>query len=126
MGQLGTGTTMTFGTSGWAPEILSVNGPGLGNEAIENSHMGTPNDFKTYEPGKLAEPGEVSMSVKFNPTNAQNPPITNDPETITITFPDGSTHAAKGFLTAFTPTGAIEQQATADVTIKFTGAVTFA
>lgn len=120
MAIIGTGTTITFGTSSFTAAVISI-GQIASNErvAIETSHMGT-TDWHTFLPGKLVDGGELQFQIAFAP--AAVPPITGPAETITIAYP-GGTYVGSGFVTNYTPTAPLEERMTADITIKWTGAL---
>jgi len=125
---IGTGTTVAFGTSGtsMAYRIESVNLDGITREAIRTSHMGT-TTAHTFMPGDLADFGELKLSVHYDSALGL-PPINSAAETITITLPAGgtSTHTivGSGFLTGLAINDPLEGLIMADMTIKYTGALT--
>jgi hypothetical protein len=117
----GYGITITF-ASGFLAEILDVKPPAHSRESVELTHAGT-TKAKEFEPEKLYDAGEMSVDIAFDPS--VSPPIDADPETVTITYPDGSTWAFEGFMTNYEPSVPIgAEQATASVTIKVSGEVT--
>jgi len=124
----GTGATITFGTSSWSANILSIDWSGLSRDSIETTHLGT-TAAKTFIPEDLYDSGEVSLDFQFDVDDF--PPIDQAAETITITAPlssSGSTAgkwAATGFMTDFSfnvTTGA--ELMSGSATVKFTGAIT--
>jgi hypothetical protein len=98
---IGTGTTITWGTSSFAAELLDLNWTGISRGAIPTSHMGT-SGYHTKIPTDLIDGGEVEVDYHFDPTAANlQPPIAAAPETITITPAGGNdTFAFTGFVTA--------------------------
>ena len=124
MADVGTGTTIVFGTSGFSAEVMTINGNDITREDIETTHMGT-TGYKTYIPGDLVEGGAIEMEINFDP-DAQ-PPITGVPETITITFPlpaGGITPADvefSGYVNSWSWADPMEEKMTADVSIKVDG-----
>ena len=130
----GVGTTVTFGTSGFTANVESIRWNGIARNAIPTFHLGTAapgaNKFgnKTFIPSRLSDPGELQMSVHFNPQT--NPPIDGLAETVTITFPKApadSTPAiwsATGFVTAYDLTDEMEAAMMANMTVKISGNVT--
>jgi hypothetical protein len=125
--QEGHAATLTFATSGYAPNVQSINTPGMTRDALETTHLGTVG-AKTFIPAALVDNGELSFSVQVNPDAL--PPIAAAPETITITFAgDGvdttdASWAFTGFITAVGEaalnTGAILVQ---DITVKVSGTI---
>lgn len=124
----GTGTTIAF-ASGFLAQILDINGPALGRIAINTSHMlsatTTSGPYHTYIPGALVEGGELSIQIAYDP--GATIPIASAAETVTITWSDtgAATAAFSGFMTAFNIRTPLEGRATADVTIKVAGKITF-
>lgn len=100
-----TGISFDFPDSGFTADFVNVTPPQFAREALETSHMLT-TDFKTYIPAKLIEGGSLSCVIQFDP--AIQPPIGADPETITITFADGSEWAFEGFMTDYQPGADLE------------------
>jgi len=124
----GNSSTITFGTSSWSANITSIDWSGISRESIETSHLGTTTD-KTYIAAALTDPGELSLTVNFDPDTP--PPYQSAAETVTLTFPvpsgksTGATYAATGFITSFSMgpivnDGLVE----ANVTVKFSDAIT--
>ena len=130
---VGTGTTITFGTSGFTANLMSVRWSGISRAAIDTSHMGTTaagaNQFgsRTFIPGDLVDPGELALEVQFNPQT--NPPIGAAAETITVTFPlvagdaTPASWACSGFVTAFEITDPLDDKMMATMTVKLSGKV---
>ncbi len=116
--QIGTGSTIVFGTSGFTAEILDITPPGQTRESIDVSHQGTVG-ARRFLPGKLFDPGELSFDIQFNPDT--DPPIDQDAETVTITYPSGAIHSFTGFMTAYNPAGPMEDKMTGTVTVKVDG-----
>ena len=96
-GDEGQGTTLTFGTSGFAALITSIGVPERTREAIETTHLGT-TTAKTFQPSDLYDGGEMAISYQFDP--ALTEPITGAAETVTITFPSANTYYFSGFWTS--------------------------
>jgi len=131
---IGTGTTIVFATSAFTADLLSVDWSGITRESVETSHMGTAAAAsgkmanKTFIPGDLTDPGEISIEIHFNPED--EPPIDAAAEIITITWPltslqaTAATWAATGFMTDFVITDPLEDKMTATATIKLSGEVT--
>ena len=120
---IGTGTTVTFGTSAFTADVLSVNWDGISREAIQTSHMGTTLDH-TFMPTDLVDNGEISLEIAF--VGALNPPIMTNAaaETVTIVWAGSGTWAASAFATSFSIGAPLEDKMTATLTLKVTGAVT--
>lgn len=131
---IGTGTTIGFGTSGFSLELLDVDGPGLSREFVETSHMGTAAPGagqmgnKTFLPKRQVDPGELTFECHLDPDVI--PPIHAAAETITITFPlpaggaTAATWACSGFITSYEPSDPMEDKMTVSITVKLTGPIT--
>lgn len=127
---IGTGTTVTFLTSAFSAQVTSISMSGLSRESVDVTHMGSTGTLggKAFIPGKLADPGELTLEIHFNPDDT--PPIMQAVETIRITFPliTGDTTPAKwecsGFATGFEFTDPLEAKMTGSLTIKCTGNIT--
>src|SRR5690606_32763226 len=89
---VGTGTTITFGTSSYAAEITGVTINGEEVPVIDISHMGT-TGTRAKMLGDLKENVTLDVQVNFDP---DEPPPIGSSETITVTFPipSGSTNGA--------------------------------
>lgn len=112
------GITLDFGTSNFAAELVDCELSGYIREFIETTHQGT-GDWKTFKPKKTVDPGGVEAVFHYNPDTV--PPMTQDPEVITITMPSGTTITATGFMTNFTPTGKLDDKMVATATVKLSG-----
>jgi len=122
MANTGNGTTITFGTSSFSANLLSVGGPGRSRGSIETSHMGTTTSH-TFIPDDLVDNGEVSLEFEFN--GYDTPPINGAVETITIAWGGtGDTWAFSGFMTNYEPSAAMGDRMTATATLKVTGDIT--
>ncbi|NBQ49116.1 MAG: hypothetical protein EBY40_00200 [Marivivens sp.] len=125
----GTGTTITFGTSGFTASVTSIT-PVSGAErpSIDTTHLGT-TTARTSIPGDLIDWGTCEIAFQFDPDN--RPPIDQAAETITVTFPlssGGSTAAnlaGSGYMTGYGNEVPLEELMTAEATIKWSGDLTF-
>ena len=120
-----TGTTVTFGTSGFSADIKSISLPNCTRENVNTSHMGTTNAH-TFVPTDLLDWGEFGFDIIFDPESANVPPLKGDAESITVTFPDSAAHTwvFSAFVTGFSANMDLEGQAEGTVTMKVTGDVT--
>lgn len=118
---IATGAAITFET-GFCALVTDINWTGISREALPTSTLTTTGGM-TFLPGKLYDPGELSVTLQFD-TDA-TPPLTEDPEALTITWPDAETWACDGFMTGFSITAVLETVMTAEATIKFTDDITF-
>lgn len=125
---IGTGTTVVFGTSSFTADILNVSWSSISREVINTSHMGTTNDH-TFMPADLVDNGELTMEIAF--VGTLSPPIITNgaAETVTVDWAGGSTGhkwSASMFNTGMEINGPLEDKMTATLTFKVTGAVTIA
>jgi hypothetical protein len=122
---IGTGTTVTFGTSSFTADIIEITPPGPDRESIDITHMGTTGQ-KVFMPADLPDWGEFSMTIQFDPSVDPATALTvTIPEEITIAF--GASGAGsisfKGFMTGYEPAAPMEELMTAEVTVKVSGSV---
>ncbi len=123
----GTGTTLTFGTSSFSADLLSVNGSGATRDAIDTTHMGTTTG-KTFIPGEIVDFGEFQAEIAFLGTQTLPTLLEAAAETISINWGGvgaGNIWSFSGFCTAFDVTsGAINERMTANITVKVSGDIT--
>lgn len=117
--KISTGLSITF-ASGFLAEVVDLTLPNMSRVAIDSSHMLT-DTARTFIPGKLYDPGELSCDIHYDP--GEDPPISDDKETITITFDDGEILQGQGFMTGYAPKAPLEDKMVATVTIKFSGII---
>jgi hypothetical protein len=116
-------------------EVISIENAGGGTVAAADTTW-LSSLVKTYR-GTIPDNAEVSMSLNFDPTdtvhkfvrNLKDTP-SNGPNFFLVTFNTGNTNSSamfNGIVTEFSgPTaGGVEENLTADVTVKITGAVTW-
>lgn len=134
---LGTGTSIAFGTSGYAAILRAITGwTGISREVVDFTPLAvaaaSPGTIgnRVYKAAHAVDPGTIECEFFFNPN--LTPPIGGDPETITVTFPivtGDSTAAywqAQGMMLTFEVSGIeLDQPMVARSTIKITGAITF-
>ena len=132
---IGTGTTITFATSGFTAEVIeTIDWTTITRGAVDTTHMtstqASTGNFggRTFMPTKLADPGTINLMVHFRPDT--NVPIHGAAETITVTFPlvSGDATAAywygTGFITEMGPSVPLEDRMTNRLSLKFSGLVT--
>lgn len=124
---IGTGLTITFGTSSWSANFTVSNWSGLSRESVETTHLGT-TTAKTFTPADLYDAGELQIDFQFDVDDF--PPIDQVAETITVTYPLSSggstagTWVASGFMTNFDHSVETETLMSGSATVKFTGSIT--
>jgi hypothetical protein len=96
----GTGARIAFSASSFTSDLITLQLPERAREAIETTHLGSL-VTKTFKPGVLIDPGQVTAEFDHNPAAAKL--IKGSVETITIHYPkeDGQTTAATLAFTAF-------------------------
>lgn len=128
MADIGTGASITFGTSSWTGDIVDISGDGMSREAIDVSHLNT-TDWKEFLPSDNTDPGSITLEILFDPDD--EPPITSAKETVTVTFPlpagmsTAATWASDAFVTDFSYGVPYEDRMTASMTLKLSGEITF-
>lgn len=123
---IGTGTTMSFATTLWAPNILSIGDIGQEVNAVDTTHLST-QDARTYMAGRLKESGTIAMEVQHDPS--EMPVVGGDNETVTITFYDGTTCSFDGFVQSHKISNVNKDESslmTASVSVKVCGDFTWA
>lgn len=126
---VGTGLTVTFGTSGFSAYLLDFGGPKVGRAAVDTTHYATTGG-RTFRPGDLYDGGEITLEVAFDPDLTPPMLAQEQPETITVTWPlpSGKSTAASwsfsAFLTNYEPKAPLEDRMTASLTLKITGSIT--
>ncbi|KKL27192.1 hypothetical protein LCGC14_2387670 [marine sediment metagenome] len=120
MGTKGTGTTVTFGTSAFAAELLDVSGPNVTRESLDITHMGT-TEAREFVEATLYDGGEVTFTLQYDVDDT--PPQSGATETVTIAFAGTGNVNFSGFLTSFSVTAAIDEIMQATMGFKVTGAV---
>lgn len=112
---VGTGTTIGFGTSSFTAEITNVGLDGITRPSIDTSHMSSTE--RTFIPGDLVDHGSVQVDINFDPDD--QPPIAGAAETVTITFPSGATLVGSAFCTDWSAAVPLEEKMTASFTLKW-------
>lgn len=131
---LGTGTTMTFGTSGFSSELLSINWTGISREVVDTTPLSiTPAAAGTignrrYKAAHAVDPGTLECEFHFNPND--RPPVGEPEELITVQFPlvEGDLTAARwqaqGTMISYEISGIqLDTKMVARSSIKLTGAI---
>lgn len=126
--QYGNGATVADSTS-WTDVATLVdipNVPQLKADDIDTSHMLTPGQVKTFDPG-WADAGEVSFTVQYDKTqNAALYALFRQPKGFRVLFPDapgpsGSKWSFDGYINAFSNPVDREGIITTDIAIKVSG-----
>lgn len=128
---IGTGSTIVFGTSSWTPQIIDINWNGIERDSIPTSIMSTVGG-RTFIPSDSYDGGELVIEIAWDPD--EPPPIVFNgptvPETVTLTFPvpSGGSVGAKLAATMFIRSLDIhdpwEERMTGTLTLKVSGNIT--
>jgi len=129
-----TGATITFGTSSFTANIIdTIDWSGIERAVIETTHFGStlPSSARqvggrTFIPGKLVDPGELTLQIQYDPTLDLPLGSGDVAETITLTPPSGMASnpiTGSGFMRSARIGLPLEGLATATVVVKFTGIV---
>jgi Lambda phage tail tube protein, TTP len=122
--------------------VADLNGPSVESEQIEVSHRadGVPaNMWRRYVSG-MKDGGEVTFTLIFDPDEPSHDPtlpgslyaqaVAGDPETFQLDYPgqdtDRTTATFDAYVTNWETAAPLEEGLTADVTLKVSGAVTWA
>lgn len=93
---MGTGTTITWGTSTFTALIRDIDHSGQSLSKHKTSDQSTTGTH-TYIMGKLKEGGSFNVDFLFDSSLAVKlPPLGAAAETITVTYPDGGKEAFSG------------------------------
>ncbi len=111
-------TTLLFGTTGFAPEITSVNFTGMSRPKVLTSHLLT-TGYDTFVNGPRVDPGDLVLGIFYDA--GDNPPIDTDPEVVTVTYPGGAIVGTASFATGLTITGQMGDLITSELTIGLSG-----
>lgn len=125
LGSGNTNTIITFdgsGTSAMFVNVLRFDWSGIHRDAVDTTTLATTGG-KTFIPADTYDPGSLNVEMQLD-TDRSITPITNTAEACTITFPDGETRSASGFLTDFAM-NVDDGVMTATGTIKFSGNITW-
>ena len=127
------GGTIAFGTNTtFTAELVDWSYSGATREAIETTHLGTTDangttqiGNRTFMPNDLVDPGEITVTLHFNPDTY--PIIHKAPETITVNFgptADAATWVFSGFLTSYNWEAPLDDKMSGQYVIKIRGPIT--
>lgn len=119
---VGDGTTISFGTSGFTGDVVSISGPNSTRAAVDKTHLGS-SGWTEFDPSGLVDGGELSLTVHYDPTIVV--PIAAVAETITIDpAGSGQTLSFTGFVISSGHSFAVDEMMGLDMNIKISGAIT--
>lgn len=132
--QLKRDTPKGSGTYTTQAEVKSIGGPSMSRDALEATHMDSPDDHAEYISG-IADGGEVTLVLNFRPEHATHGTTSG----MLKSFQDGTvenwkiewpqftstpTLAFSGLITGWEPSTAVRDVITVAVKIKISGKVT--
>ncbi len=110
--------------------LRDVNGPNMTKSFVDVTTKDSTNRWREFL-STLRDGGEVNVNIVYDPSATTHLQVVTDfgaDDTATwgVYFTDGTNYKATflGFVTAFNPTGPIDGELSADITIKITGPVT--
>lgn len=104
-------------------EQTNITPPGISVDAIDATHMQSPNAYREFIPG-LIDGGEVAIEINYVPTSAGVTTFLNHLRQVKacrILFPNGARFLFDALLTGFEPEAPIDDKMMASVTFKITG-----
>lgn len=121
---IGTGSTVTFGTSGYTAEVVNISWDSIEREFIDSSHLGS-TAGKEFLIGDLYDPGVLNLDLHLGFNAADTPPITGAMETITVTLPNATTMSASGALQSVSAVFPLEDKMVSTFACKMSGDITW-
>lgn len=120
---VGDGTTVTFATSGFAPEIKSISHDGITRVMVDRTHLGSTSG-KQFLVSDIIDYGTLSMVINFDPADAL--PVASAQETITVDWAaSGDTWAYTGACASISGVSAeVESLMSANMEFKVSGVIT--
>lgn len=120
---VGDTTTVVYGTSAFAANVIDINGPSATRTTVDSTHLGTAAGYKTKLLSNFVDGGTASMTVQHDANLTV--PIDQALETITIDWGGiGDTWSFSGAMTGYSPRAEVDGIMTADVEIVISGAIT--
>lgn len=122
---IGTGATITFGSTAIALIVESIEHSGISRESIDVSHLATTGG-RTMIPGDLYNPGEIVIEGLLEQLliDEMVTKIGAVAETITVTLPDTGTIAASGFVKEMEYGIPLDDKMTFSMTIQLSDEIT--
>jgi len=117
-GEIGTGCTLVFGTSGLTAEILSMSIDGEEVPVIDVSYMGT-TGYREKIFGNLVEPPALEVECLYDSTDI--PSLAAAVETVTLTLPNSDTLAGTAKIVQRGQTIPLEDRMICNFTVQFDG-----
>lgn len=109
-------------------EVTAITWPGYSRDAIDATHMASPDTFREYIPG-LMDAGEATIEMNFVPSASDvivAAMVAATAGRFRITHPGGVTLVFSAIVTAYQPGIPLDDKMTASATFKVTGKPTLA
>jgi len=130
----GQGTSMTF-PNGFTLSLLEVSRDGVEVDDVDVTDMAATPDamgrvWSVFQPSKLANPGTLKIKGHYSPDGPAVP--VGIPGTIVVTFPvppskvNGATWTSAGYIKSEGESVSMKEKITVELTVKFSGAPTYA
>lgn len=123
----GYGTTLAGATTSTVGEILNITVGDITVDPTEVSNMDSPDAYKEFIAGML-DAGEITFAMNYNKASTAALKTAADSRTSevwTVTFPDGSTWVATGFVSNLSNASPHDDKISGDCTIKISGKPVF-
>lgn len=124
--------TVTPGTYADIAQVVSIGGPTLTRETIDSTHQASTGRWREFIAG-LQDAGEITVELLFDPDNTGHIDLRSDLAVdalhkYRISFPDATptTVTVDALVTRFEPRAPLDEKLTATVTLKISGAPTWA
>ena len=118
----GHGTTVVFGTSGFSADLISVEGPDISRESIDETYMAT-TVAKAFDPAELYDGGTFTLNIAHSISAL--PPVTGANETATVNWAGGTySWAFTCHVTSYSGGASIGARMEGKLTVKVSGAIT--
>lgn len=106
-------------------ELVEFNPPEMSRDAVEYTHMSSPERWREYKPG-LRDAGEIPITYNLIPGEADDDTVAesfanNGVEEWEVEYPNGAVLPIKGFFTSHSGATPIEDRMTGAATFKISG-----
>jgi hypothetical protein len=109
-------------------EVVSLSGPSVNREMIDVTHLTSDNQAREFI-GGVIDSGEITAEINYIPSNTTHialiGALTSNAETYVLNLNGNTAWTMSMLVQSFTPNMAVEDELTAAVGFKVTGAITF-
>lgn len=128
---VGSGASITFGTSNLSLQWLSIDIGAVSRETIDTTHLGSTQatgsgqtNSRTFMPGDHQNLSEIGVEFHWDPSALDL--VRAAAETITVTYPDGSTLSGSGFCFEVKPPSlGVDEKQVGSLKVKPSGVWTY-